>query len=375
MSPFCERCGCEDPRYFVLYNGQDQCRRCIGYQGQEGTPISVEDDVVEVLPFHLTPAQKRLSNDIYQKSLKQDVLVYAVCGAGKSELILETLSQRLAQGERVGIAVARRQVVLQLTERYRAIYPNLKVRAVCEGHLSDLSGHLVICTTHQLFRFHKAFDCLVLDEPDAFPFANDEVLRGFARQAVLKTTIYLTATPDLDLLQRVKEGKMAKVEHFQRPHGLPLPVPQVAIGPAWLQVLRLRTWLASHDKPTLIFVPHKSMGHKLSRWSGLPFVYANHPDIDTFITQFKEGKIRHLITTTVLERGVTFSDVQVAILMADHEVYSLSSLIQIAGRVGRSPQSPTGEVHFHCSKKVPNIQTCLRMIQEANASFASNPPP
>ena len=64
----------------------------------------------------------------------------------------------------VGIAVARRQVVLQLFERLKIIFPDLVVRAVCEGHTAEINGHLIVCTTHQLFRYHQFFDVLILDD-------------------------------------------------------------------------------------------------------------------------------------------------------------------------------------------------------------------
>lgn len=52
------------------------------------------------------------------------------------------------------------------------------------------------------------------------------------------------------------------------------------------------------------------------------------------------------MTTTILERGVTFPCVDVFVLLANHKLYSKSALVQIAGRVGRSVERPTGELLF-----------------------------
>ena len=37
---------------------------------------------------------------------------------------------------------------------------------VCGGHTEVTDGDLIICTTHQLYRYYRAFDLLILDEPD-----------------------------------------------------------------------------------------------------------------------------------------------------------------------------------------------------------------
>lgn len=58
----------------------------------------------------------------------------------------------------------------------------------------------------------------------------------------------------------------------------------------------------------------------------------------------RQRKIQYLITTTILERGVTLPDIDVIILGADHPNFTSRSLLQIAGRVGRKISRPTGLV-------------------------------
>lgn len=53
-----------------------------------------------------------------------------------------------------------------------------------------------------------------------------------------------------------------------------------------------------------------------------------------------------LLTTTILERGVTFPHIDVAVLGAEERIFTESALVQIAGRVGRSVEAPTGDVVF-----------------------------
>lgn len=364
----CERCGNTDPKYFVLFNGQAQCRRCIGYQGSEGESLVYEGRVEETLNFDLSPTQKEVSSQILKDAFVSDVLVHAICGAGKTELVLETISAYLNQGLKVGIAVARRQVVLQLASRYQQIYPALKVTPVCEGHTQDLSGHLIISTTHQLFRYPHHFDLLILDEPDAFPFKHDVVLQGFARKACKGHTLYLTATPDHQLKQWVREKKIKQVTLFRRPHQIDLPVPRLRLLPYLGQTLAVKLWLHRQTNPVLIFVPTLKLGQQLKSLLKIPFVHARDPDLDDLVTHFKQGQIPQLICTSVLERGVTFENVQVVMMEANHPIYDEATLIQIAGRVGRSVNYPRGEVLFYASALTKEMVKCFNQIAIANQS-------
>ena len=66
-----------------------------------------------------------------------------------------------------------------------------------------------------------------------------------------------------------------------------------------------------------------------------------------------------LICTTILERGVTFSNVHICVLYADHPVYTKASLIQIAGRVGRTPAYPSGSGIFLTRCKSRKVDLCI----------------
>ena len=375
MRFFCERCTCEDPKYFVWLNNQAQCRRCIGFFGQDTHQDDVEGEFQLALPFALTLEQKRLSKQIADVIQRQDVLVYAVCGAGKTELMYETIEQCLRLNQTIALAVARRQVVLQLQARLQAVYPQLSVVAVCEGHTDLLHGHILIVTTHQLFRFHQRLDVLILDEPDAFPYCQEPVLQGFAKQAVRGHTIYLTATPSHDLLVRARRQELIQLELMVRPHGHPLPLPQLIRLPLLVQIGWIKHWLKRHTSPVLIFVPTKRLAKQLSFVLRVPYVHAGHPELDQRIQKFKQQSPRALISTTVLERGVTFDGIDVVVLAADHRVFNEASLTQMAGRVGRSPRHPTGEVYFLCLSQTSSIQACRQALIHANrsAGFVSNP--
>ena len=87
---------------------------------------------------------------------------------------------------------------------------------------------LTICTTHQLMKFYHAFDLLVIDEVDSFPYVGNNQLHFAAKMAVKITGVrmYLTATPTEDLLQEVKNKSLKILKLNRRFHGGLLPVPK-----------------------------------------------------------------------------------------------------------------------------------------------------
>lgn len=144
------RCGNADPEYFWNDEGVWYCRRCIAFgridAGQRPIPPKWEKRVIHCeyhLKYPLTTAQKRTVDEV-MKGLNggHDVLIYAATGAGKTELTMEAIRQYFARGKRVGFAIARRQVVLEIAERMHKAFPDLEVRAVCEGHTDQVYADL-----------------------------------------------------------------------------------------------------------------------------------------------------------------------------------------------------------------------------------------
>ena len=200
----CLRCGNTEKRYFYKDAKGWYCRKCIMF-GRIGVGELPERKNVCRKPIHtayqlkypLTPAQKRCASEIVMYlNHHQDVLVYAACGAGKTELVMEAIKQSLVKGSRVGFAISRRQVVLEIRERMQDAFKNLNVIAVCEGYTEVTEGDLIICTMHQLYRYHAVFDLLIMDEVDAFPYRGNAVLKQIAIHACIGSRLYLTATPD-----------------------------------------------------------------------------------------------------------------------------------------------------------------------------------
>lgn len=375
----CPRCLNTDEEYFYKGSRGWYCRRCISFGRamieEDEQPVSlaaVSDGSEEyTLQYPLTPAQKEIAEKCRELISDTDVLLYCVCGAGKTELVVASIAKMLKEKKKVCFAIPRRQVVLELRQRLAQYFPNAKVIAVCGGHTAVTDGDLIICTTHQLYRYWQAFDLLILDEPDAFPFFGNPTLHGIARTSCRGHMVYLTATADETLLKRVEEGDMVCLRLTKRPHGHPLPVPRIVIGGTVSLFVRLLIWLHGHrNHPRMVFVPTILMAHELHAALLVfqkSFVCTSKTENrDMVIEEFRRKEHGIIIATTVLERGVTVPGADICVFAADSGVFSEASLIQMAGRAGRSFQYPDGDVLFLCRQKTELVIRSKKTIEEDN---------
>ena len=327
------------------------------------------------LNYRLSKEQSTLSNQLvanYHK--KVDTLVNAVCGAGKTELVYAVIANCLAQGKNVAFAVPRRDVVIELFHRISEVFSANSVVSVYGGHTDKLEADIVVLTTHQLYRYDNYFDLIILDEIDAFPFKNNPLLASMFFRAVKGVVIMMSATPSEDVIEYFGKDNREILELNTRFHRHPLPVPQVIkrIGIFKLPFLvKTLKGFISQSKKVFVFAPTISKCEILSKILGIflkngTFVHSKCKDRSTKISDFKKGNYDYLITTAVLERGVTFKDLQVVIYDADDDLYNSYTLIQIAGRVGRKIDAPEGKVIFLVNKETDEIRTAINTIKSKN---------
>lgn len=366
----CHYCGNQNPHAFFTHQNQKLCRICISMIHQMDQVLKIREiqghESDYELTFKLTPAQKDASQAISNLITKQDVLVEAICGAGKSELVLEAIKMALQNHQKVVWAIPRRQVVLQLQTRLQKVFKHLRVICVCEGYTDELDGDLIICTTHQLFRYHQKIDLLILDEPDAFPYKGNVMLERFMHNAVKGHIIYLSATPGKDLLKQVAEKQIGHVCLYTRPHYQPLCVPEIILSSEILMFWRLRSYLKTQKRQTLIFMSTIKDAKRYGKFLKIPVLTSQTLDKEKLISEFIQEKHQFLLCTTILERGVTFSNIDVMVVKANHQVFDCASLIQISGRVGRDIKHPFGSCIFLIHAQSKEVDQCLKLIRKAN---------
>ncbi|WP_019153849.1 DEAD/DEAH box helicase [Robertmurraya massiliosenegalensis] len=403
--PQCQRCGNNDPHWFATFPCSrcqkrcTYCRKCI-MMGRVSTCTPLyswvdaeggEIPAATKLEWKgtLSPGQQLASDEVVQAiSRNEDTLIWAVCGAGKTEVLFEGIHSALSQQKRVCIATPRTDVVLELAPRLQAVFPKIDVASLYGGSEDrHKCSPLTISTTHQLFRFYQAFDTMIVDEVDAFPYSMDETLQ-FAVQNARKpnsSMIYLTATPNTQWQKDCRLGKRNYVTIPARYHRHPLPVPRFEWCGNWDKALKqgklpknVMKWLKQRlatEKQALFFIPRIDLIPKILSIlrqldPRIEAVHAEDPERKTKVQFMRDKKIPILVTTTILERGVTFPNLDVAILGSEEQIFTESALVQIAGRVGRSAQFPTGDIRFFHNGQTEAMNLARKQIHSMNKEAA-----
>ena len=133
-------------------------------------------------------------------------------------------------------------------------------------------------------------------------------------------------------------------------------------------------WIIEHVNqrtPALLFVPSIYVLDQVSAVLTThqirhAAVHSASEDRHTHIESFRAARLTLLITTTILERGITIPRVDIAVLGAEADLFTESALVQISGRVGRDHLAPTGDaVFFHYGKTLA-MQAAINHIRKMN---------
>lgn len=371
----CEICLAEDDKYFAFNNGKIYCRRCIIFKGEKAKiNNSSNNEVILDLKYNLSKKQEEISSNVLKAFINhQNVLINAVCGSGKTELVYKTIEYCLKHKLQVGFAIPRKDVVIDLFPRLKDAFPHQKVISIYGGHTNNLSGDIIILTTHQLYRFENYFDLLILDEVDAFPFYNNQILNTMFKKSVKGNYIMMSATSLDNIKEEIIKQNGLIFTLNKRYHNHPLPVPTIKeffIGKNIYLIYKLNKFLKC-NKPTLIFVPTIKICERLYAFLKIFFkngecVHSQKKNREEIVENFKKNKLLFLVTTSILERGVTIKNLQVIVYNADNYLFDSKALIQIAGRVGRKIDAYDGEVVFLGGYNSTSMQEAKTKILQAN---------
>ncbi|MCP1137441.1 DEAD/DEAH box helicase [Paenibacillus polysaccharolyticus] len=314
-------------------------------------------------------------------------LLWAVTGAGKTEMIFPLIQYTLDHGGRALVATPRRDVVLELAPRLAKAFPDTSLATLYGGSSERWKdAQLTLATTHQLMRFYQGFDLVIIDELDAFPYHNDPMLAHAATSCCKPEGhfIYLSATPPTRLQREVALGKLAHAKVPVRFHRHPLPVPKLVNMPTVAQCIKrkqlpativssIRTSL-ERDAQVFVFVTRIAQieAFVLLMRRSFPAISiegtsSQDAERAAKVIAFRERSIRLLVTTTILERGVTIPRSDVFILDADNGLFDEASLVQMAGRAGRSLDDPAGRVVFAASRRTRSQVKAVSQIRKMNA--------
>lgn len=369
----------------TLSNGKFYCPHCISY-GR----ITNQDQILRC-PFpknkkkqlqiscawqgSLSLYQQKTVNDLLRLYQKEERMVlFAVTGAGKTEMLFPLLEQELQRGKRIAYVSPRVDVIKELYQRFSVAFPMIPI-PILYGECHDyFLSEFVVCSIPQCIYFYQAFDLIIVDEADAFPFADNTLLHAMVDHACQPNgkILFMTATMNQEL------NTYPKCHLPLRYHLQPLPVPQFIFFPKkgwqkWYYQKKIKDQLKKTTRRILVFYPSiYQLEAEFLTWEkcfpdlNIACVHSKDQKRGEKIQDFYQEKYDLLLTTMILERGVTFSNIDVWVMHAEHPNFKREVLIQIAGRAGRKKDFATGNVIFWSEGETIAMQKAKKEIMDNN---------
>lgn len=336
------------------------------------------------LDFSLSEVQQSASKRIVE-AVKQGthILLYAVTGAGKTEITFEAIKYARNSEKRVAFVSPRIDVVKEIHLRLTAAFKDSEIELMYSGVKVEYTHSFTVCTAHQLYNYIDHFDVIIVDEYDAFPLQGNPQLLNAIDRALSKSgsVVIMTATPTKKMIRYV--GRENVVSITRRYHGKDLAVPNVIYTDINKALEKRKTPVKLFDlirkiqgdkRRVLVFVPRISMLKQLApvvekAFENTASVYSADAERYGKVEMMRQDDTDVLLTTTILERGVTFNRLDVIVVQADE--FKSDSLIQICGRVGRKTTDPVGNIYFLSSCHTGDIRKTIKVIRQFNRGKTS----
>lgn len=153
----CPRCKSEN---LIKIGHLIYCRNCISFgqvrahqQAPKLMTFTHPKSIYYDLSYDLSVKQQEIASAVVDAIHKhQHVLIQAVCGSGKTELVYPCICDSLNRQLNVGFACPRKDLAIELYDRLSSQLKNVDIALVYGGHTNDLYKPLVVLTTHQLYR-------------------------------------------------------------------------------------------------------------------------------------------------------------------------------------------------------------------------------
>jgi len=359
----CKRCGNAIDELFVVYRGKKICRKCLGYKRSRLESKKLCGNGEYKLGYSLTKEQYLASEFIlHEIKNKRDCVLSAITGAGKTEIIYPLLKYCVNNKLKVGIVIPRKDVVIELFNRIKKDFINADVIGVYGGNTSSLIGDIIVLTSHQLYRYTNYFDVVIIDEIDAFPFYKNDLLNRFLISSKRGNIVYMSATIPKEILKRGHNVYYLN----KRYHGEKLDVPKIKY---FWNMFTIKRYVKNHSNSVIIiYFPTIKQQLIFSKKLKIKHYVINSKvhNREELLNKFHKLDNGVILSTLVLERGITFKNTNVIVYLADHKLFSFENLVQISGRVGRHYLYPHGDIIYLVNFKNSKIRKAIRFIKKCN---------
>ncbi|WYJ90966.1 ATP-dependent DNA helicase RecG [Enterococcus sp. 9E7_DIV0242] len=339
----------------------------------EKNGLSIQYDVKRLkeftkkLPFELTQAQKKVTNEICRDLMNphhMQRLLQGDVGSGKTVVAAIALYAVMTAGFQGALMVPTEILAQQHMESLQQLFDPLEVRtALLTGStkakerreiLAQLAvGEIdVIIGTHALIQPDVVFQHLglvITDEQHRFGVNQRKILREKGQKP---DVLFMTATPIPRTLAITAYGEMDVSIIDEMPAG------RIPIETRWIRPPQIDTvleWMkkelaAGHQayvicplieesealdvkNATEIF-EHMSAFFAPDYQVGLLHGKMKNQEKDEIMQEFKDNQLQLLVSTTVIEVGVNVPNATIMLIM-DADRFGLAQLHQLRGRVGR----------------------------------------
>ena len=340
---------------------------------------NIKQQVLEKLGFTLTSAQAEATKEIEadQNSKHQMMrLLQGDVGSGKTLVALMTMINVASSGFQSALMVPTDLLSMQHFEFFKYALEGTNITPALLTGKTKLKERIQLKTalengdidiligTHALFQESVEFKDLgfvIIDEQHRFGV--EQRLELIAK-ATRPDVLVMTATPIPRSLTLTMFGDMSVSQIKHKPENrLPIVTTLLATSKKDQVVESLQKklelgkkiyWvcpLIDQNDKTLAQDEEAIYSDITARHAELEAIYPNitgilhgkmkAADKDSVMQQFKEGKIKILLATTVIEVGIDVPDATL-IIIENAEKFGLAQLHQLRGRVGR------GQLQSHC---------------------------
>lgn len=354
---------------------------------------------IQTIPFELTAAQKKVSNEIC-RDLRQDYpmnrLLQGDVGSGKTIVASIGVVASALDGHQSAIMVPTEILAQQHFETFERLLKPLQLSVALltsstkpkerDTLLKRLKEKEIDCIigTHALIQddvVFKQLGLVIIDEQHRFGVSQRQALKN---KATLKNVLYMSATPIPRTLSLSLFGEMDVSVIDELPSG------RLEIQTKWVRESEMAKVLAfvkkqvDQGRQAYVITPliEESMASDLKNaqdvfeqfqqyFNGDITVALLHGKMkplekEEIMTQFKRNDIQVLVSTTVIEVGVNVPNATVMVIQ-DAERFGLAQLHQLRGRVGR------GQFQSYCllvsTPKTESGKLRLKAMTESTDGF------
>lgn len=337
---------------------------------REAYPLPLRDDaaraaLLDSLPFELTAGQRNVAGEIAQdvaSATPMSRLLQGEVGSGKTLVALLAMLQAVDNGKQAALLAPTEVLAAQHATSIASQVPDgvkvvlltgsMKVAEKKQALLDVVTGEAdIVIGTHALIQDSVEFFDLamvVVDEQHRFGVEQRDQLRGKARGSAVPHVLVMTATPIPRTIAMTVFGDLAVSTLDELPGGRK-PI-QSAVAPDWKPGWIERAWTrvreevqAGHQAYVVcpriegdggVWDVYDYLRRGPLRGLRLCILHGKLHDKDEIMAMFARGEIDVLVSTTVVEVGVDVPNATVMVIR-ESEVFGVSQLHQLRGRVGR----------------------------------------